>query len=322
VDLGVVKSELDSKKNKKEDRSMKQLAQLKHMFDHFHEAIYIVNQHRKILYFNQAASQISGFSSGETEGFFCHDNILNHVDDQGINLCINGCPLVHSIETNTLSDHYVYLHHKLGHRLRVHVRVIPVIEDDEVIGAIEVFTDETQKNLLQQQLDIQQKLLMLDPLTGLFNRRFMDEKLGRIIEDKPEDQPFGFLFIDIDNFKDINDVFGHGYGDEVLKSISNTIQSNMKPTDYVIRYGGEEIVVIIPMADQQLTQEIAELIRILVRRTKPRDPKHDFDLTVSIGATVMSKHDTIESVIDRADSAMYQAKKSGKNKVVFLHSKH
>lgn len=301
---------------------MKQLSQLKQMFDHFHEAIYIVDKNRQILYFNQVASQISGFSSGETEGFFCYDNILNHIDDHGTNLCINGCPLVHTIETNTISDHYVFLHHKLGHRLRVHVRAIPVMEDGEVIGAIEVFTDETQKNLLQQQLDIQQKLLMIDPLTGLFNRRFMDEKLEVIIKERPEDQPFGFLFIDIDNFKDINDIYGHSYGDEVLKSISNTIQSNVKATDYVLRYGGEEIVVIIPMADQQLTQEIAELIRILVRRTKPRDPKHDFDLTVSIGATVMSKHDTIESVIDRADSAMYQAKKSGKNKVVFLHPKH
>jgi diguanylate cyclase (GGDEF)-like protein/PAS domain S-box-containing protein len=298
---------------------MKQLNTFKQMFDHFHEAIYIVDKYRRILYFNEAASQISGFSSGETEGFFCYDNILNHIDDHGTNLCINGCPLVHTIQTNTISDHYVYLHHKLGHRLRVHVRAIPVIEDDEVIGAIEVFTDETQKNLLLQQLDIQQKLLMIDPLTGLFNRRFMDDKLAQIIKEKPEDQPFGVLFIDIDNFKEINDTFGHSYGDEVLKSISNTIQFNLKATDYVIRFGGEEIVVFMPMADPQMTAEVADLVRLLVRRTKPRDPKHDFDLTVSIGATVMTGKDSIESVIDRADQAMYQAKKSGKNKVVYLY---
>jgi diguanylate cyclase (GGDEF)-like protein len=201
----------------------------------------------------------------------------------------------------------------------VHVRAIPVIEDDEVIGAIEVFTDETQKNLLLQQLDIQQKLLMIDPLTGLFNRRFMDDKLAQIIKEKPEDQPFGVLFIDIDNFKEINDTFGHSYGDEVLKSISNTIQYNLKATDYVIRYGGEEIVVFMPMADPQMTAEVADLVRLLVRRTKPRDSNHDFDLTVSIGATVMTGKDSIESVIDRADQAMYQAKKSGKNKVVYLY---
>lgn len=300
---------------------MRQLKQFIQMFDYFHEAIYIVDKHRHILYFNEEASKISGFSKGETEGLFCYDNILNHIDDHGTNLCINGCPLVHTIETNTISDHYVFLHHKLGHRVRVHVRAIPVIEDDEVIGAIEVFTDETRMNLLQQQLDIQQKLLMIDPLTGLFNRRFMDEKLGQIIDEKPEDQPFGLLFIDIDNFKEINDSFGHSYGDEVLRSIANTIQYNLRATDYVIRYGGEEIVVAMPMADSKLTEEVAELIRLLVRRTKPRDPRHDFDLTISVGATIMVAKDTIETAIDRADSAMYQAKKSGKNKVVFLHPK-
>lgn len=289
------------------------------MFDHFHEAIYIVDTSRKILYFNEMASAISGFPKGETEGFFCYDNILNHVDDHGTNLCLHGCPLMHTIESNSVSDHFVYLHHKLGHRVRVHVRAIPVMEDGKVAGAIEVFTDETQKNLMQQQLDIQQKLLMLDPLTGLFNRRFMEIELDRIIQSKPEDQPFGVLFMDIDNFKGINDTFGHSYGDEILKSISKTIQNNVRSTDYVIRYGGEEIVCIMPNADELMTGEVAELLRILVKRSLPRDYRHDFDLTISIGATVMQGSDSIQSVIDRADKAMYQAKRSGKNRVVYLY---
>jgi len=151
---------------------MKSLEQLKLMFDHFHEAIYIVDINREILFFNIMASEISGFSQKEMTGLFCYENKLNHVDDFGNHLCFEGCPLVESITKDMVTDHFVYLHHKKGHRIRVHVRAIPYKENGEIVGAIEVFTDETQKNLMQQELEIQKNIALLDPLTGLFNRRF------------------------------------------------------------------------------------------------------------------------------------------------------
>ncbi|MCR3907151.1 MAG: sensor domain-containing diguanylate cyclase [Tenericutes bacterium] len=293
---------------------MKDLKKLSLLFDSFHEAIYVVDKERKILYFNPVATQISGFEQNETEGFFCYDNILNHVDGTGKNLCFDGCPLVDSIKYNRIEDHMVYLHHKNGHRVKVHVRAIPYEEDGEIVGAIEVFTDETSRNLLLDELYIKDQLLMIDPLTKLFNRRFLDEKIENIIQ-KEKVKKVGILFFDIDDFKVINDKFGHLYGDDLLKAVSNTIQLNLKSTDYVIRFGGEEIVAILSDADEKLLLEIAEVLRLLIHQTKPRKPEHDYVLSVSIGATML-KNESVMEAIHRADLAMYDAKKAGKNNVV------
>lgn len=293
---------------------MKQLEKLVKMFESFHEAIYIVDKHRKILYFNPVATQISGFSQGETEGFFCYDNILNHVDQYGKNLCFEGCPLVDSIKYNRVEDHMVYLHHKEGHRIKVHVRAIPYIEDDKVVGAIEVFTDETQKNLMKDELAVKDKLLMIDPLTGLYNRRFLENMLS---DKYHHEQQIGLLFFDIDNFKAINDVFGHLYGDDVLKSVSKTISMNLKSEDVVIRFGGEEIVAIIKNLGKEKLLEVAETLRLLIHQTKPRTPEHDYLMSASIGVTMLQENEALIDAIHRADLAMYQAKKAGKDTVVY-----
>jgi len=293
---------------------MKNLDKLIKLFESFHEAIYIVDASRKILYFNPVATKISGFEKGETEGFFCYDNILNHVDHLGKNLCFEGCPLVDAILYNRVEDHMVYLHHKQGHRIKVHVRAIPYIEDDQVVGAIEVFTDETAKNLMQNELEVKERLLMIDPLTELYNRRYLE-----LHQDKTYSQQDNVcvLFFDIDNFKAINDVFGHFYGDDVLKAVSKTIQLNLKPDDTVIRFGGEEIVAILKQVTQTDLKEIAETLRLLVHQTKPRNPEHDYMMSVSIGAVCVKENEKIIEAIHRADQAMYDAKKSGKDCVVF-----
>ena len=296
---------------------MRHLEQLTTLFDNFHEAVYIVDEKRKILYFNPQASKISGFSKGETQGFFCYDNILNHVDSYGKNLCLHGCPLVDAIKENKVKDHMVYLHHKLGHRVKVHVRAIPYVEDAKVVGAIEVFTDETQKNLMQEEISVKNKLLLVDRLTGLFNKAFLLDEVSEVIH-KQKTKNYGVLFLDIDNFKDINDKFGHLFGDDVLIAVSKTIKSNIGANDLPIRFGGEELVVFIDNATQESLIETAEFLRLMISQSRPRAQNYTFDLSVSIGATLMRKKEKHMDAIHRADLAMYSAKHEGKNKVVFV----
>jgi len=295
---------------------MRNLEQLKVMFESFHEAVYIVDRDRKILYFNPVAEEISGFKSEDLVDSHCFDNTLNHVDDTGKNLCLDGCPLLVSIRENKVSDHFVYLHHKYGHRVRVHVRSIPYIENDEVVGAIEVFTDETQKSAMIDELIIHKHMAMLDPLTGLFNRRFLTERFPSMLVDNAHEGKLGILFIDIDNFKIINDQYGHLAGDEVLKSVASTIQYNLKTHDYVLRYGGEEIVAFLKNVNEEDLIFIAEKLRILVMKSSTRTARHELSVTVSIGATMALQNETIEDGIHRADIAMYAAKVAGKNKTV------
>ncbi|MBU1094789.1 MAG: sensor domain-containing diguanylate cyclase [Firmicutes bacterium] len=301
---------------------MQTLEKLKMIFESFHEAIYIVDTERRILYFNPVASQISGFGQDEMVNSFCFDNKLNHVDDDGKNLCIEGCPLVESIKRNEIMEHFVYLHHRNGHRVRVHVRVIPYEENGKIIGAIEVFTDVTEKNLLLEELMIQKKLSLLDPLTGLFNRRFLHEDFPNLAKGISTDERLGILFIDVDDFKQINDKHGHLIGDEILKTISKTIQYNLKAHDYVIRYGGDEILVLLRNIDQDNVEYVAEKLRILVKNSTTRGLKQNLKTTISIGATILDVKESLMQAINRADHAMYLAKSQGNNKVVYLHKEY
>jgi len=276
---------------------MKNLEHYKTIFEHFHEAVYIVDQER--------------------EGFFCYDNILNHVDEQGLNLCFVGCPLTEAMKENHITDHMVYLHHKEGHRVKVHVRAIPVIEDSKVVGAIEVFTDQTHQNEMMKEIEKLKEKHLIDDLTGLYLRRFLSEKLKKHLELHGETQ-VGILMIDIDDFKWFNDSYGHDVGDEVLRIVSKTIKYHLKQKDVVIRYGGEEILVLLLDVNQEDMLSVAETLRILVSQSYLRD-ESDFDnITVSIGATLWRKNEKIQNAIKRADLAMYKSKQNDKNQVQIL----
>lgn len=285
------------------------------LFEDFNEAIYIVDKNRKMVYFNPAASKMSGYKRGETEGFFCFDNILNHVNEEGFNLCKNNCPLSKAMAEDRQEEHDVYLHHKLGHRIKVHVKVIPFKVDNEVIGAIEVFYDLTEQTLLLYDLDGNESLSLLDPLTNLYNRRVF----GPILEKHLNAHlmgDLGILFIDFDDFKSINDQKGHDYGDKVLISMSQTVLRNVRKNDIVIRYGGDEIVVILLDVDRETMIRIGEKLRVLIENSKPKD----FDLkkkySASVGAVIKEQNETIEQAIIRADMIMYEAKHNGKQQTI------
>lgn len=297
---------------------MQTIDKLKVLFESFHEAIYIVDKERKVLYFNPAATQISGFEQDEMINTFCFDDKLNHVDDKGKKLCLDGCPLLENIKTNQIAEDFVYLHHKNGHRVRVHVRVIPYEENGEITGAIEVFTDVTEKNLLLEELLIQKKLSLVDPLTGLFNRKFLHEEFPTLAKGMLEDERLGVLFMDVDDFKNINDKHGHLIGDEVLKTISKTIQYNLKSNDFVVRYGGDEILVLLRNADQDNVEFVAEKLRILAKNSVSRGIKQEVKTTISVGATILDKKESLLQAINRADHAMYLAKSQRNNQIVYL----
>lgn len=295
---------------------MRNLEVMKRIFEVFHEAVYIVDKERKILYFNPVASKISGFAKEEIEGKHCFDNTLNHIDDQGKKLCLDGCPLLESIRQQITTDNYVFLHHKKGYRIRVHVRSVPLFENGVVEGAIEVFTDETEKNLVVNEVMLQKELALIDPLTGLFNRRYLDERFFNDFKDGLEKQNVGVLFIDLDNFKQVNDLFGHLTGDQVLRTVSQTILHNIRSHDYAIRYGGEEIVVILKNMSIEEIRSMAERLRILTQASSTRDSQHNLTTTISIGATLQKPKEDIYQTIHRADLAMYQAKRLGKNQTI------
>ncbi|WOE70746.1 GGDEF domain-containing protein [Hydrogenimonas thermophila] len=154
-----------------------------------------------------------------------------------------------------------------------------------------------------------------DPLTNLYNRNYMNDILSNKIQESIQnDFPLSIAMIDIDFFKKINDTYGHVYGDCVLKEVSMLIQNNIRETDIAIRYGGEEILIIMPFTNIQGIYLKMEKIREIIEKHSFCD-EHNIKITVSIGV-YQYKDEDIERLIDCVDKRLYEAKNSGRNRVV------
>jgi diguanylate cyclase (GGDEF)-like protein len=126
----------------------------------------------------------------------------------------------------------------------------------------------------------------------------------------------GLLFIDVDNFKQVNDTLGHQTGDALLSMVAQTIVNNLRPFDITGRWGGEEFVCVIRNIDLQGICELGERLRFLIEHSFITVNEQAVRVTVSIGATLIQVHDTMTTVIQRADALMYQSKQQGKNRII------
>ena len=156
-----------------------------------------------------------------------------------------------------------------------------------------------------------------DSLTGLHNRRWLEETYTREIKRSNEgDFHLSAFMIDIDHFKNINDTYGHLAGDQVLIAVSKSITQCLRPSDMPVRYGGEEFSVFLPNTTIENAKFIAERLRSSVEKMQiALSTGEVISVTVSIGFTERQKGDSVETIIKRADDALYYAKESGRNRV-------
>ncbi|OGQ97541.1 MAG: hypothetical protein A2521_10135 [Deltaproteobacteria bacterium RIFOXYD12_FULL_57_12] len=161
-----------------------------------------------------------------------------------------------------------------------------------------------------------------DDLTGLLNRKFFDETLTREVAlAKRHGMDLSLLFLDLDNFKEVNDTYGHKTGDMVLREVAKIIKKELRGEDIACRYGGEELVIVFPQISREDALFVGERIRTSVERKKIAHKGGEFSITVS-GGLVSFPVDSEEAagLLACADNAMYRAKGSGKNKISFCSS--
>ena len=182
--------------------------------------------------------------------------------------------------------------------------------------------DDANSQISRLQLELEQtsEQIRHDPLTGVLNRKGLDEALARetaLARRRGTSLCLGLL--DIDNFKQINDTHGHQTGDEALQHLAEVVRENLRPQDSVARYGGEEFVVLLP--DTVLDSAIATLVRLQRALTKRffLAQQQKLLITFSAGVSELKGSEEPEQAIDRADKAMYIAKRSGKNRVLAAH---
>lgn len=287
------------------------------VIERLHDGLYFVDRDRTIVYWNRAAESISGFSAAEVVGKSCGDGILTHVDSEGCNLCENGCPLARTIADGKPRENEIYMHHKDGHRVPVSVRVSTLTDaDGNVTGGIELFTDISDRAANALRVKELEKLALLDNLTQLANRNYIEREIeGRFEEKRRLKVPFGILFIDIDHFKKFNDRYGHYVGDEVLKFVATTFIANTRPFDLYGRWGGEEFIGIIRNINRQDLEMLGNRLRMLVEKAYLLHDGEKLSVTISVGATLVEENDTIDTLIKRADTLLYKSKADGRNRL-------
>ena len=285
------------------------------IIENLHDGLYFVDRDRVITYWNKAAKQISGFTANEVVGKSCSDNILTHVDSDGNNLCAGMCPLAATIADGKPREAEIYMHHKDGHRIPVSVRIGTLTDrDGNIIGGVELFTDISNQAANELRVKELEKLALLDNLTQLANRNYIEREIhSRFEEKKRYNMPFGFLFIDIDHFKKFNDIYGHDVGDDVLKFVANTFIINTRPFDLYGRWGGEEFIGVIRNINGKDLELLGNRLRSLIENSYIIHKKEKLYVTISIGATLVNENDTIDSLIKRADTLLYKSKAAGRN---------
>ncbi|WP_299746478.1 PleD family two-component system response regulator [Devosia sp.] len=173
---------------------------------------------------------------------------------------------------------------------------------------------------LRQSVSNTMALAVTDDMTGLYNRRYFDRHLGVMLgKAQAQERDMAVMLLDIDHFKNVNDTHGHDIGDAVLKEFSLRLKRNIRGVDLACRFGGEEFVVLMPDTDFRQAEAVAERVREAVAdRGFEVGTARPLTVTVSVGVTLQeSLADTPETLIKRADVALYRAKREGRNRVVF-----
>src|SRR4030095_784942 len=217
------------------------------------------------------------------------------------------------------------------------LRVTPLYDQNQLLnGRLMVFHDITERKQVEKRLRyvndrlqtqlieigfVQSKLreqAIRDPLTNLFNRRYLEETLEReLARAAREDYSVCIIMIDLDHFKRVNDTYGHEAGDEVLKALATTLSEQCRRGDFACRYGGEEFVIVMPNINMDTAYERAENIRQALNSLRVSYGHYELAITISMGiACYPINGETREAILRAADQAMYGAKEAGRDHIL------
>lgn len=295
--------------------------------EHLHSGIYILNNQRQIVYWNQAAEQITGFTSHEmlkTSERSCMDT-LNHLNSDGEPLCYQHCPFEQTLCDAKIREDTLYLHRKHGGLVEVQVRIYPLFDDNtNIIGAVQSFIPAPPRISTSYKHSKLCELIaksQTDSLTELKNRRFGEAFINRkLMQAQSTNYPFAIIFFDIDRFKHVNDHYGHDSGDLVLKTISRSVAAQLRPSDTFIRWGGDEFIIVLGNPFNIMSLEsIAQRLVASVAGLELTELEPPLQLAISLGGTLSRTDDTVDTLIKRADENMYVSKRKGGNQATISY---
>jgi diguanylate cyclase len=195
-------------------------------------------------------------------------------------------------------------------------------QSTDELARVQARLEESEAQVKRMSEDLEQirSEVYVDALSGLFNRRRFDSALDALVAHALNGhEPLSLLLIDIDQFKEVNDAHGHVFGDQVIRSVSQAIKASIKGRDVAARYGGDEFAVLLPETGTPGATTVAEYIRRVIERRRVSDFAGEIEpvaVTISVGLASLARSDAAQDLLRRADKALYQAKKNGRNQVV------
>ncbi len=278
------------------------------------DAVITTDRDGRIDYMNPVAEQLSGWSGelarGEMLGTVLRllDEVTHQELENPLVRCLREGQLVH------FAEHSVLLN-RLGQEIAIQDSAAPIRDrGGDIVGAVVVFRDVTKERRLKRALSYQASH---DALTGLINRREFDNRLTEALESaQREEGPHALLYVDLDQFKVVNDTCGHSAGDRLLRDVTGLLQSHVRAADTIARLGGDEFGILVRCCTVEQAAMIAENIRQAIRDYRFSWEQNTTGIGASIGVVeITAESDSVASLLSAADIACYAAKDSGRNRV-------
>ncbi|MDX9714457.1 MAG: diguanylate cyclase [Dissulfurispiraceae bacterium] len=303
---------------------------LYNLFDAIPSLTFIVDEDVRVHHLNIAVSDLVGLSENQEYKNIRGGELLKCINSFdvpegcGRSPKCTGCLIRNSVK-RAFAGEKVYREtgcfrfYKDNNLVEAHLKLTasPVIfeQNKYVLLVLEDITDQKHmEDTLRQANQLLARQAVTDQLTGVYNRAkfydVIDMEISRAVR---LDSPLSVVMFDIDNFKQINDTYGHHFGDDVIKNIADTVKSGLRKHDYLIRWGGEEFMLLLPHTNLQNSTMLAERLRQRIENYKMND---DLTVTCSFGVTTLHPDDDFNKLTTRADGLLYKAKNSGRNCVI------
>ncbi|MCW8930569.1 MAG: EAL domain-containing protein [Gammaproteobacteria bacterium] len=280
------------------------------------DAVITTDSKAIVNYMNPVAERLLGWKKEEVGGLFIADVFCivdeasgHNINNPLVDLLVNEKPVQETIKENTA------LKHRDGELLSIELSVAPMKnQDNNVIGGVVVFQDVSESRRMTRQLSFQARH---DALTGLFNRRVFENRLAEIVEDaRVNHHEHVLCYLDLDQFKIVNDTCGHMAGDELLRQLSVELSKSVRESDLLARLGGDEFGVLLEKCQLEQAESIANSLRKNIKNYHFIWDARIFEVGVSIGVVSINKNsEKISDILSAADLACYAAKDSGRNRI-------
>ena len=287
------------------------------VLDQVQDAVVWLDRQRQIVFWNKAAEQITGRETAAVVGTRCHEEPALFVDPGGINVCRDKCPVAMTLQDGAPRTLEVYLQRKEGFRVPASLRIIPVFNDEgQVLGAVETFNGSAPKITLPLALPELEKMGLVESETGISSKQYLDMTLAtRLQEFQKYGLSFGLIYVDIDNYGKILEKHGRFNAGKIVRTVARTLQKNIRFFDIVGRWSTEEFLIVLLNIDEGRLDIVANKLRLLVAESYITTETGMLNATVSMGASLVLRYDTVESLIKRGEQLMMHSKWLGRNRV-------